>query len=113
MLLVLKLVTEVAVDRPEGVRLLFLAVAPVGERLMRAVLSMVGEGLNWTSCWEQCELAEEVDVWCFVCQHTAVKGGQLHSIEPTNCVMTRGTWTPKGTQGSVDHEQSKDTLAGR
>ncbi len=76
MLFVLKLVTEVAVNRPEGVRSPLLAVALVEERLERVVVGMVGEGLKRTCRQEQCELAEEVVVWCCVCQHPVVKRGQ-------------------------------------
>jgi hypothetical protein len=67
--------TEVAVNQPEEVRLPLLAVASVGERSRRTVVGMVREGLKQTRCQEQCELTEEVVVWCCVCQHTAVKMG--------------------------------------
>jgi hypothetical protein len=61
MLLVLKLVTEVAVDRPEGVRLPLLAVALVGERSRRVVVSMVEEGLKLMCCWERSSFFFKMD----------------------------------------------------
>jgi hypothetical protein len=69
------LVMEVAVDWPEQVRLPLLAVAPVGEKSRKAVMGMVREALKWTCHQEQCELTEEVVVWCCMCQHAAVKRG--------------------------------------
>ncbi len=62
MLLVLKLVTKVAVDRPEGVRLLLLAMAPVGERLRRGVVGMVKEGLKWTCRQERSSFFFKTDL---------------------------------------------------
>ena len=62
MLLVLKLVIDVRVDRPEGVRLPLLAVALVGERSRKAVVGMVREGLKQACHWEQCGLAGEAVV---------------------------------------------------
>ncbi len=48
MLLVLKLVTEVVVDRPKRVRLPLLAMAQLGERSRRVVVGMMEEGLKQT-----------------------------------------------------------------
>ncbi len=53
MLIIMKLVTEVAVDWPEGVRSPLLAVVPVGKRSRRTVVGMVGEGLKQTCHWER------------------------------------------------------------
>jgi hypothetical protein len=61
MLLVLKLVTEMAVNRLEGVRLLLLAIALVGERSRRVVVGMVGEGLKWTCRWVRSSLFFKTD----------------------------------------------------
>jgi hypothetical protein len=43
---------EVAVNRPEGVRSLLLAVALVGEISRRAVVGKVREGFKQTCPWE-------------------------------------------------------------
>jgi hypothetical protein len=109
MLLVLKLVMEVAADWPEGVGSPLLAIASLGERSRRVVVGMVGGGLNWTRHREQCELAQELVVWCCVCQHAAEKRVDLHSTEPTNCVMMRAYLTSKNYPRTIDHGRNKDT----
>jgi hypothetical protein len=50
------------VDQPEGVRSPLLAVAPIGERLRRAVVGIVGEGLKRTCRWERSSFFFKIDL---------------------------------------------------
>jgi hypothetical protein len=74
--MVVKLVTEVAVEWPETKILPFLAMAMAGGSSKMVVVDMVAKGLKWTWCQEQWMQAVTAVVHCCVCQNTVKVGDQ-------------------------------------
>jgi hypothetical protein len=74
LLVVVKLVTEVAVEWPETEISPFLAMARAEESSKMVVVGMVVRGLKWTWRCEQWIQAMESVVHCCVCQNTVKIG---------------------------------------